>query len=105
MTYGIIKVNSITTGTQTIDIDALKTLVDASTPQTRTVTASTGVTGGGALIHGVPELLTTMLELPVNVANDPLTSVVRGTGTIVEKIEEYSDILLDEDALPTLENL
>ena len=49
MTYGIIKVNSITTGTQTIDIDALKTLVDASTPQTRTVTASTGVTGGGAL--------------------------------------------------------
>ena len=62
------------------------------------------VTGGGALIFGIPELLSTMLELPVNVANDPLTSVVRGTGFIVEKIEDYKDILLEEDALPTFEN-
>ena len=62
------------------------------------------LTGGGALIHGVPELLKAMLELPVNVANDPLTSVVRGTGTIVENLEGYRDILLDEDVLPAFEH-
>jgi rod shape-determining protein MreB len=62
------------------------------------------LTGGGALIQGVPELLHEMLELPVNVANDPLTSVARGTGLIAERLEEYRDILLDEDALPTTDS-
>jgi rod shape-determining protein MreB len=61
------------------------------------------LTGGGALIQGVPELLHEMLELPINVANDPLTSVARGTGLIAERLEEYRDILLDEDALPTID--
>ncbi len=61
------------------------------------------ITGGGSLIHGVPELLQAMLELPVNVANDPITSVVRGTGIIAENIKNYHDILLDEDALPNIE--
>jgi rod shape-determining protein MreB and related proteins len=61
------------------------------------------LTGGGALIHGVPELLKTLLELPVNIANEPLISVVRGTGTIVEHLDAYRPILLDEDALPTFD--
>jgi rod shape-determining protein MreB and related proteins len=63
------------------------------------------LTGGGALIHGVPELLKSMLDLPVNIANDPLISVARGTGTIIEHLEEFSGILLDEDALPTFEHI
>ena len=62
------------------------------------------VTGGGALIQGVPELLHSLLDLPVNIANEPLATVVRGTGTIVEHLEQFGDILLDEDALPTFEN-
>lgn len=88
-------------------IEGIKKVLEESPPTVVSDIMQQGInlTGGGALIHGVPELLTTMLELPVNVANDPLTSVVRGTGAIVEKIEDYSDILLDEDALPTLENL
>jgi rod shape-determining protein MreB len=63
------------------------------------------LTGGGALIHGVPELLKSILDLPVNIANDPLTAVVRGTGTIIEHLDEFRGILLDEDALPTFEHV
>lgn len=62
------------------------------------------LTGGGALISGVPELLKAMLDLPVNIANDPLSSVVRGTGIIIERLDDFNEILLDEDALPTFEH-
>jgi rod shape-determining protein MreB len=61
------------------------------------------LSGGGALMRGLPTLLGSALDLPVNIANDPLTSVVRGTGMIVEHLPQFSDILLDEDALPTFE--
>ncbi len=87
-------------------IEGIRKVLEESPPTVVADIMQLGInlTGGGALIHGIPELLQTMLELPVNVANDPLTSVVRGTGAIVENIEEYEDILLDEDALPTFEN-
>jgi len=86
-------------------IEAIREVLEESPPTVVSDIMQVGVniTGGGALIHGVPELLQSMLELPVNVANDPLTSVARGTGTIAENLKDYQDILLDEDALPTLE--
>ena len=87
-------------------IEGIKEVLENSPPTVVADIMKVGInlTGGGALIYGIPELLSSMLELPVNVANDPLTSVVRGTGFIVEKLEDYNDILLDEDALPTFEN-
>jgi rod shape-determining protein MreB len=87
-------------------IEGIRKVLEESPPTVVADVMQVGInlTGGGALIHGVPELLHSMLDLPINVANEPLTSVVRGTGAIVEKLEEYDDILLDEDALPTFEN-
>ncbi len=87
-------------------IEGIKEVLESSPPTVVADIMKVGInlTGGGALIYGIPELLSSMLELPVNVANDPLTSVVRGTGFIVEKLEDYNDILLEEDALPTFEN-
>jgi rod shape-determining protein MreB len=87
-------------------IEGIKGVLENSPPAVVSDIMQVGInlTGGGALIRGVPELLEAMLELQINVANDPLTSVVRGTGFIVEKLEQYNDILLDEDALPTFEN-
>jgi len=32
--------------------------------------------------------------LPVHVAEDPLTSVVRGTGKVLENLNEYSSVLI-----------
>jgi len=87
-------------------IEGIRKVLEEAPPTVITDIMQLGInlTGGGAMIHGIPELLQSILELPINIANDPLTSVVRGTGVIVERIEEYKDILLDEDALPTLEN-
>lgn len=87
-------------------IEGIRSVLEDSPPTVVADVMQTGInlTGGGALIRGVPDLLRAMLELPVTVASDPLSSVVRGTGIIVEKLDAYGDILLDEDALPTFEN-
>ena len=42
--------------------------------------------GGGALIRGLPEFLTSAFGVPVIVATDPLTAVVRGTAIILERV-------------------
>jgi len=44
--------------------------------------------GGGALLSGLPELLSKETELPVNLAPDPLTCVVLGAGTYLEQLEK-----------------
>ncbi len=43
--------------------------------------------GGGSLLRGLPELLAQETELPVNLAEDPLTCVVRGTGKYLEELD------------------
>ncbi len=53
------------------------------------------LTGGGALLKGLDEYLRERTELPVFVADDPLTAVVRGTGTVLEDMEAYARVLSD----------
>lgn len=58
--------------------------------------------GGGALLRGLPELLLNELGIAIHVASDPLSAVARGTGVILEDIEKFKDILIEnEDELPT----
>jgi rod shape-determining protein MreB len=55
------------------------------------------LTGGGALLKGLPSLLQQELKLPIYIAEDPLSAVVRGTGIILESFEEYRSVLLSID--------
>ena len=43
--------------------------------------------GGGSLVKGLPELISQETELPVNLADDPLTCVARGTGAYLEELD------------------
>ena len=51
------------------------------------------LTGGGALLKGLDEYLRERTELPVFVAEDPLTAVVRGTGLVLENMDSYFQVL------------
>ena len=42
-------------------------------------------------------MLSSEIGIPVYVADDPLTCVVRGTGVILEKIEKYKDMLIADE--------
>ena len=57
--------------------------------------------GGGALIKGLGELLRQELKIPVHIDEDPLTAVARGTGIILEDVDMYHEVLIEnEDELP-----
>jgi rod shape-determining protein MreB len=43
--------------------------------------------GGGALLRGLPELLAQETELPITVAEEPITCVARGTGRYMEELD------------------
>lgn len=50
--------------------------------------------GGGSLLRGLDELINHETNLPVKIIDDPLTSVVRGCGMVLEHIEELKPILV-----------
>jgi len=52
------------------------------------------LSGGGALLKGLDERLRLETNLPVHVAEDPLTAVVRGTGKVMENLEKYQKVML-----------
>ena len=52
------------------------------------------LTGGGALIPGLDRAIENVLGIPVKVADDPLTCVVRGTGTILEDINLLKEVVM-----------
>ena len=80
-------------------LDSVKEVLETTPPEVLADVMERGVflVGGGALIRGMPELLSEVLKLPVHVADDPLTAVVRGTGVILEHFDEYRDILVQND--------
>ena len=82
-------------------METMKEVIEATPPELLSDVLERGVTvfGGGALIQGLPEFLSKMLGVPVYVATDPLTAVVRGTGIIVEDPRAWSGIFLDEDEI------
>ncbi len=51
------------------------------------------LTGGGALLKNLDKLIMETTELPVHIAEDPLTAVVRGTGAILEDLEYYRTVI------------
>lgn len=55
------------------------------------------LTGGGSLLKRLDQKLRDDTNLPVNLAEDPLTCVVRGTGQVLEDIELYEDLLLSSN--------
>lgn len=50
------------------------------------------LTGGGAMLRGLPDLLEKELQVPILIAESPLTCVVEGTGSLLDNIA-----LLEED--------
>ncbi len=79
-------------------MEAMKEVIEATPPELLSDVLERGVTvfGGGALLRGLPELLSKMLGVPVHVASDPLTAVVRGTGIVTEDPRPWVDTFMHE---------
>lgn len=80
-------------------MDAIKEVIEGTPPELLSDVLQHGVTvfGGGALLRGLPQILAKMLGVPVRVAPDPLTTVVRGAGIVTENPLPYVDFFIDEE--------
>ncbi len=84
-------------------VESIREVLEATPPEVLSDVMQRGIhlAGGGALLKGLPGLLENELNIPVIVAPDPLTAVARGTGIILENLEHFRDILIEnEDELP-----
>ena len=52
------------------------------------------LTGGGALLKDLDIHIRNKTNLPVNVAENPLLSVVKGTGLVLEDVKKYKEVLI-----------
>lgn len=71
-------------------VSAVRTALEQTPPELGADVAERGivVTGGGALLRDIDRLLREETGLPVIIAEDPLTCVVRGGGRALELIDE-----------------
>jgi rod shape-determining protein MreB len=68
-------------------VDAVKVTLDKTPPELAADIMEKGIviTGGGALLHGLDRRLESETGMPIVVADDPLYSVVLGTGQYLEE--------------------
>ena len=75
-------------------VSAIKIALEQTPPELCSDIAESGMmlTGGGALLRDLDRLLAEETSLPVFVAEDPLTCVVRGCGIALERIDTLGNI-------------
>jgi rod shape-determining protein MreB len=76
-------------------VDAVKVTLDKTPPELAADIMSNGivVTGGGALLHGLRERLSTETGMPIVIADNPLLSVVHGSGICLENFDVLKHVL------------
>ena len=77
-------------------VEAVKATLERTPPELSADILERGVmlSGGGALLKGLDERIRMETKLPVHVADDPLTAVVRGTGKAIDNINRYSKVFI-----------
>ncbi|HLR09933.1 MAG TPA: rod shape-determining protein [Sporosarcina sp.] len=71
-------------------VQAAKNILEQTPPELSADIIDRGVflTGGGALLHGLDQLLAEELKVPVFISEDPLDCVAIGTGILLENISK-----------------
>jgi rod shape-determining protein MreB len=77
-------------------IDAVKYTLDRTPPELAADMMEKGIviTGGGALLHGLDARMAAETSMPVFIADNPLFSVVLGSGQCLEQFDVLKQVLL-----------
>lgn len=84
-------------------VDGIKDVLETTPPEVLSDIMNRGImlSGGGALLSGLDQLLQNVLKIPVYIVDDPLTAVARGAGIILDNLENYKEVLIsNKDELP-----
>ncbi|HAN56527.1 MAG: rod shape-determining protein [Pseudomonadota bacterium] len=79
-------------------VSAVKSALEQTPPELGADIAEKGMvlTGGGALLRDLDRLLMEETGLPVIVADDPLTCVVRGSGRALEEMDKLANVFASD---------
>lgn len=77
-------------------VNAIKSAVEETPPELLADVMNRGIilAGGGSLLRGLDRLISEETKIPVKIAEDPLTAVVRGTGVVLEDIDALNEVLV-----------
>jgi len=80
-------------------VDAVREVLETTPPEILSDIGKSGIhlVGGGALLRGLDLLLAEWSKIPVHVADDPLTAVVRGAGVVLENLDEHRSLLIEHE--------
>lgn len=75
-------------------MDSVMEVVEETPPELTSDILEHGIilTGGGALLPGVDELIMERTKIPVTIVDDPLTTVVRGTAKLLDDAQTLSRV-------------
>ncbi len=77
-------------------VDSIKNTIEETPPELVADIMERGIVlaGGGALLRGLDRVISQATGTAVYIADDPLTSVVRGTGIVLEDLETLKEVLV-----------
>jgi rod shape-determining protein MreB len=77
-------------------VETVKTALEQTPPELAADIVDTGIvmTGGGALLKNLDKLLREETSLPITVTDDPLSTVVLGSGKTLEEISLLSEVTI-----------
>jgi rod shape-determining protein MreB and related proteins len=85
-------------------VEAVTTTIEDTPPEIIADIMDQGITlaGGGALLMGLDTRIAAETKMPVKIADDPLTSVVRGTGRCLEDLDTLRKVFVSayDGAIP-----
>lgn len=83
---------------ETVDqiVDGIKICLEKTPPELASDIMDRGIVmaGGGSLLLGLDKTISYETHMPVHVCDDPLLAVARGTGAVLENIEDLKRLLV-----------
>ncbi len=78
-------------------VQAIRVALEQTPPELAADIVDRGIvlTGGGGLLRGLDELLRHEVALPVTVIEDPLTTVVLGSGKVLDELETLKEVTIN----------
>ena len=77
-------------------VETVRDTLERTPPELSSDLVDRGIylTGGGALLRGMDKLLASVTDIPIHVTEDPLTTVVMGTGKILDELSTLKEVLI-----------
>ena len=80
-------------------VRAIRGALEETPPELAADLVERGITicGGGGLLRNIDVWLRKEFDIPVRIAEDPLSCVARGTGLVIENLDKFKEALESDD--------